>query len=65
LVSEQLGWEAIMTTPSTVSEINGMITELAYKYAKLAENDPKAEHIKNELSRLTSCAISYSKRRLR
>ena len=41
-----------MTTPSTVSEINGMITELAYKYAKLAENDPKAEHIKNELARL-------------
>ena len=54
-----------MTTPSTVSEINGMITELAYKYAKLAENDPKAEHIKNELSRLSLCAISYSKRRLR
>ncbi len=42
-----------MTTPSTVSEINGMITELAYKYAKFAENDPKAEHIKNELSRLS------------
>jgi hypothetical protein len=30
-----------------------LITELAYKYAKLAENDPKAEHIKNELSRLS------------
>ena len=41
-----------MATPSTVSEINGMMTELAAKYPKLAENDPKAEDIKNELARL-------------
>ena len=41
-----------MTAPSTVSEINGMMTELAYQYAKLAENDPKVEDIKNELARL-------------
>ena len=41
-----------MTPASTVSEINGMITELAYKYASLADNDPKAEEIKNELARL-------------
>ena len=34
-----------MATPSTVSEINGMMT-------KLAENDPKVEDIKNELARL-------------
>jgi len=51
-----------MTTPSTVSEINGMITELAYKYPKLAENDPKAEHIKNELSKAQPLALSVTAR---
>ena len=41
-----------MTPASTVSEINGMMTELAYKFANLVDNDPKAEELKNELSRL-------------
>ena len=41
-----------MTAPSTVSEINGMMTVLAYQYANLVDDDPKAEEIKNELSRL-------------
>ena len=55
-----LGWEAIMTAPSTVSEINGMMTELAYQYANLVDDDPKAEEIKKMSYRgSTSCAISY------
>jgi hypothetical protein len=49
-----------MTAPSTVSEINGMMTELAYQYANLVDDDPKAEEIKKMSYRgSTSCAISY------
>jgi hypothetical protein len=48
-----LGWEAIMTAPSLISEINGLMTELATEFASLAEDDPRGEDIKNELSRLS------------
>jgi hypothetical protein len=48
-----LGWEAIMTAPSAISEINDLMTELATEFANLADNDPRAAQIQNELSRLS------------
>jgi hypothetical protein len=36
-----LGWEAIMTSPSAVSEINDRMTELATEFANVAETIPE------------------------
>ena len=52
LVSEQLGWEGIMMSPSSVPEINELMLKLTSEYSALSDNDPRAIDIRNELSTL-------------
>jgi len=41
-----------MISPSSVPEINELIVELTREYSTLADNDPRAIDIRNELSTL-------------
>lgn len=41
-----------MISPASVPEINELIVKLTREYSKLADNDPRAVDIRNELSTL-------------
>lgn len=62
LVSEQLGWEGIMMSPSTVPEINELIIKLTREYSTLADSDPRAIDIRNELSTLALLRYALRKK---
>jgi len=53
-----------MISPSSVPEINELIVELTREYSTLADNDPRAIDIRNELSTLGLLRYALQKKRM-